>query len=149
MLKQWWQRERWKNKNRFTVIGKKATLHVQHSLSLNISLLLFSTATTWNFQKLPGYTFYGGNVVHVLVHFFPTVVHFHPVGCQHFSFSHCRCKISCCSSNKKCLLCFFYLALVLFFRWASLACHLTLSFSLSLSLFSKFVDMTINLNLIL
>ena len=38
-----------------------------------------------------------------------------------------------------------------FSRWALLACRLAFSFSvcLSLSLFSKFVDMTINLNLIL
>ena len=39
------------------------------TLSLYISLPLFWTTTTWNFQKLPGYTFYGGNVIRVLVHF--------------------------------------------------------------------------------
>ena len=63
---------------------------------------------------------------YVLVHFFPTVIHFHPSGCQHFSFSHCYYKISCCSSNKKCLLCFFYLTLDLFLvelRWLSAAIH--------------------------
>ena len=46
-------------------IRKKATLRIQHTF-LYISLLLFSTTTTSNFQKLPGYTFYGGNVVRVL-----------------------------------------------------------------------------------
>ena len=45
----------------------------------------------------------------------------------------------------------FFLSRSCFFsRWASLACRLTFSFlCLSLSLFSKFVDMTINLSLIL
>ena len=33
---------------------------------------------------------------------------------QHFSFSHHRYKISRCLSQKKCLLCFFYLALAFF-----------------------------------
>ena len=59
-------------------------------------------------------------------------------------------QILCCSSNKKCLLCFFYLALALFpfeLRWP--VALLSLFLCLSLPLFSKFVDMTINLNLIL
>ena len=38
------------------------------TLFLYISLPLFCTTTTWNFQKLPSHTFYGGNVVRVLVH---------------------------------------------------------------------------------
>ena len=63
-------------------------------------------------------------------------------------------KFSCCSSNKKMsLLCFLSLALDLcrpFSRWASLACRLlSLFLCLSLALYSKFVDMTINLSLIL
>ena len=55
--------------------------------------------------------------------------------------------------TKKCLLCFLSLALDLcrpFSRWASLACRLlSLFLCLSLALYSKFVDMTINLSLIL
>ena len=55
--------------------------------------------------------------------------------------------------TKKCLLCFLSLALDLcrpFSRWASLACRpLSLFLCLSLVLYSKFVDMTINLSLIL
>ena len=35
-----------------------------------ISLLLLCAITTWNFQKLPSYTFYGGTVVCVPVPFF-------------------------------------------------------------------------------
>ena len=106
---------------------------------LYISLPLFCTTTTWNFQKLPGYTFYEGNVVHVLVHFFH---------CR--SFSPWCYKISCCSSNKNVSFVFFYLALALFLaepRWP--VALLPLFLCLSLSLFSKFVDMTINLNLML
>ena len=56
-------------------------------------------------------------------------------------------------STKKCLLCFLSLAPDLcrpFYRWASLACRLlSLSLGLSLALHSNFVDMTINLSLIL
>ena len=66
---EWW-------KTTLVLINKKATLHVQHTF-LYISLPLFCTTTTWNFQKLLSYTFYGGNVVRVLVHFFFTVAHFH------------------------------------------------------------------------
>ena len=58
-----------------------------------------------------------------------------------------------CSSNKQWLLCFLSLALDLcrpFSRWVSLACGLlSLFLCLSLALYSKFVDMTINLRLIL
>ena len=58
------------------------------------------------------------------------------------------------SQQKKCFLCFFFcLALYLcrrFSRWASLACRLlSLFLCLSLALYSKFVDMTIDLSLIL
>ena len=51
------------------LISKKTILKVQHTF-LYISLPLFCTTTTWNFQKLPGYTFFGGKVVLVFVHFF-------------------------------------------------------------------------------
>ena len=56
-------------------------------------------------------------------------------------------KFSCCSSNKICLLCFLSLALAINRSfWLSLACRLlSLYLCLSLSLYSKFVDMTINL----
>ena len=72
-----------------TTIGlfnKKTTLHVQHTFFLYISLPLFCTTTTWNFQKLPSYTLYGGNVVPVVVHFF-SLAHFHIGGRKDFSFS--------------------------------------------------------------
>ena len=43
---------------------------------LYISLPLFCTTTTWNFQKLLSYMFYGGNVVRVPVHFFSLLLIF-------------------------------------------------------------------------
>ena len=142
--REWW-------KTRIGLISKKATLHVQYTF-LYISLSLFCTTTSWNFQKLLSYTFYGGNVVRVLVHFFLTVAYFH-LALVAASISHfvtVATKFSCCSSNKKCLLCFFSLALDLFrpfSRWASLACRLlSLFLCLSPALYSKFVDMTIRLN---
>ena len=62
-------------------------------------------------------------------------------------------KFSCCSSHKKCLLCFLSLTLDLcrpFSRLVSLACRvLSLFLCLSVALYSKFVDTTINLTLIL
>ena len=85
--------ERWK-----TTIGissKKANLHVP--------LPLFCTTSTWNFQKLLSYTFYGGNVARFLVHPFFTAAHFYfalVAACiSHFVTA--ATKLSCCSSNKK------------------------------------------------
>ena len=93
-------RERWK-----TTIGliSKKQLCTCSTLFLYISLPLFCTTTTWNFQKLLSYTFYGGNVVRVLVHFFFTAAHFH-LALVAASISHfvtAATKFSCCSSNKK------------------------------------------------
>ena len=84
-------------------------------------------------------------------------------GRQHLSFCHRRYKIFMLfSSNKKCLLCFFCLfvcfffylslqisfALFLFeFRWP--VAYFLFFLRLSLALYSKFVDITINLSLIL
>ena len=84
-------------------------------------------------------TFYGGNVVRVLVHFFFIAAHFHLalVAASFSYFVTAATKCSCCSSNKKkCFLRFFSLAVDLcrpFSHWASLACSLTFSFSLSFS----------------
>ena len=94
----------------------------------------------WNFQKLLSYTSFGGNVVHVLVHFVFLLA------LVAASVSHvvtAATTFSCCSSNKK-------MSPLFFSRWASLACRLlSLLLCLSLALYSKFVDMTINLSLML
>ena len=144
--------ERWKTT--IGLISKKATLHVQHTF-LYISLPLFCTTTTWNFQKLPSYTFYGGNVVRVPVHFFslPLIFTLHWWPLAFLILSPPLQNFHVVLPTKKCLLCFLSLALDLcrpFSRWASLACRLlSLFLCLSLALYSKFVDMTINLSLIL
>ena len=94
-------------------------------------------------QKLPGYTFYEGSVVRVLVHFvFSLLLLFTPLAAT---------KFDVVPPTKKCLLRFFSLALVLLLvalHWpVALRSHFL---PLSLSLYSKFVDTTIiNLSLIL
>ena len=68
--------ERWKTA--IGLISKKKQLCTCCSLFLHISLPLFCTTTTWNFRKLLSCTFYGGNVVRVLVHFsFFIATHYH------------------------------------------------------------------------
>ena len=140
-----------KNGEKTTIglISKKATL--QHTF-------LICTTTTWNFQKLPSYTFYEENVVCNLTHFFFTATHFHlwPLAFL-INFLNAASNFSCCpNSNKECLLCFSSPALALFHffsHWASLDYRLHV-----LSLFSVFLlfcipncghDNNINLSLIL
>ena len=111
---------------------------MQHNF-LYIILPLFCTTTT--------------NFVRVVVHFFspPLIFTLMAPSISHFLTG--NTKFSCCSSNKKGLLCFLSLGLVLcrsFSRWASPVCRLlSLILCLSLYLYSKFVDMTVNLSLIL
>ena len=82
------------------LISKKATLHVQHTF-LYISLPWFCTTITWNFQKLLSFTFSGGNVIRVLVHFF-SAAHFHlAFDWWPLAFLTAATKFSCCSFNKK------------------------------------------------
>ena len=144
-------------KDNKTTIGpiSKKQLCTCSTLFLYISLPLFCTTTTWNFQKLLSYTFYGGNVVRVLVHFFslPLIFTLHWWPLAFLILSPPLQNFHVVLPTKKCLLCFLSLALDLcrpFSRWASLACRLlSLFLCLSLALYSKFVDMTINLRLIL
>ena len=136
------------------LISKKAI--TCSTLFLYISLPLFCTTTTWNFQKLLSYTFYGGTVVRFLVQFFfslPLIFTLHWWPLAFLILSPPLQNFHVVLPTKKCLLCFLSLALDLcrpFSRWASLACRLlSLFLCLSLALYSKFVDMTINLSLIL
>ena len=144
--------ERWK-----TTIGliSKKQLCTCSTLFLYISLpLLYCTITTWNFQKLLScfmeemslvflFTFFSLPLIFFLhwwllafLILLPPLQNFHVI-----------------LSTKKCLLCFLSLAPDLchpFSHWASLACRLlSLFLGLSLALHSKFVDMTINVSLIL
>ena len=128
--------ERWKTTK--VKLAKKSNF-ARAAHFLYISLPFICTNTTWNFQKLPSYRFYGGNVVRVLVHFFSltliSTLHWRPLAflvlpppLQNFHVV---------LPTKKCLLCFPSFALDLCRRfqscWASLACHLLSSFSLSFS----------------
>ena len=98
---------------------------------LYISLPLFCTNTTWNVQTLPSYTFYEGNAVCVLVHFFfslPLIFTWVVANISHF-----LTPTFHGSSNKKCLLCFFLisaLALSLFFSLSFAGLSPTFSFSI-------------------
>ena len=102
--------ERWKQQ--WIQLAKKQ-LCTCSTLFLFISLPLFWTTTMWNFQKLLSSMFYGGNVVHVIVHFFFTAAHFHlalvAASISHFFTT--TTKFSCCSPNKKMSPLFFYLLL--------------------------------------
>ena len=102
--------------------------------------------------------FFEGKVIRVLVHFFFTatsLTHFHPalVATSISPFVTTTTKFSCCYSNKK-MSPFFYLSLQIsaaFFlverRWPA-AYFVFFSGCFSLLLYSKFVDVTINLSLI-
>ena len=147
------------------LINKKATLQAQHTFFVHFfAVVLHDYNVKWKFQNIPSYTFYGGNVVHVVVFF---------VFCLFAFFFHCRSfspwwplaflifssplqNFRVVFPTKNVSFCFFFflsLALALcrsFLRLASLACCLLSPFlCLSLSLYSKFVGTTINLSLIL
>ena len=95
---------------------------------LNISLPLFCTITTWNFQKRACYMFNGGSVVFLFT-FFSLPLIFTLVAATNFP---------CCSSNKKCLLCFFISrsgSLSLFFSLSFAVLSPSFSFSLFFSLY--------------
>ena len=94
-------------------------------------------------QKLPGYTFYEGSVVCVLVHFvLSLLLLFTPLAATKFDVVPPTKNVSFV----------FSLSLQLFFSlsFAGMLSYFSLFLCLSLSLYSKFVDMTnINLSLIL
>ena len=86
---------------------------MQHTF-LYISLPLFCTTTTWNFQKLPSYTFYGGNVVCGPVHFLslPFILTLVAASISHFLTA--AIKFSCNFSKKLVFFVFLSLALAFF-----------------------------------
>ena len=137
------------------LISKKAILQMQHTFWY-ISLPLFCTTTTWNFQKLLSWTFYGGNVIRILIHFFfslPLIftLHWWPLAFLIFSPPLKNCHVVLPTKKMSPLL-FISCSRSLspFFSLSFPGCHLlSLFLCLSFALFSKFVDMTINLSLIL
>ena len=102
-----------------------------------------------NNVKLPGYSFYGGNVARVL-HFFSLSLIFTLVAPSISHFLTAATKFHVVPPTKNVSFVFLSLALALFLdklRWPFAL--LSLFLCLSLSLFSKFGGMTINLNVIL
>ena len=50
------------------LINKKATLQAQHTFFVHFfAVVLHDYNGKWKFQNIPSYTFYGGNVVHVVL----------------------------------------------------------------------------------
>ena len=116
-------------------------------------LPFFCTTATWNFQKLlRRYTLFGGNVAACSRSLFFTAAHFH-LGLVAASISHfatAATKFSCCSSNKNMSPLFFISLYRPFSRLSFAGLPPTFLFlCLSLALYSKFVDKTIYLSLIL
>ena len=137
------------------LISKKATLHVQHSFFVHFFCRCFARLqreTSRNFLV----TRFMEEMSYVFSFtFFFTAAQFHPVHWWPLAFlifspppQNCHVVLP----TKKCLLCCLSLSLDLccpFSGWASLACRLlSLFLCLSLPLFSKFVDVTVNLSLI-
>ena len=132
--------ENGKKKQEQVLISKKATLHVQHTFFVHFFPFVLSDYNV----ELPETSW-----LHVL---------WRKCRCRSFSarwpqqlsFSHHRYKISYCSYNTRRSPLFFLSRSSSFSRSASLGVALlSLFLCLSLSLYSKFVDMTINLSLIL
>ena len=142
------------------LISKKATLHLQHTFFVHLFAVVLQDYNV----KLPetsffnSYTFYGGNVLLAVSFTYfsvPLIFTLHWWPLAFLIFSPPLQNFHVVLPTKKCLPYFLSLALDLcrpLSRWASLACllfSLFLCLSLSLSLYSKFVDMKINLSLIL
>ena len=134
------QRERRRNNDR-SIISKKSNLARAAHFFVHFFAVVFHDCNV----KLLSYTFYRGNVVLVLVHYFSLplffTLHWWPLAFLILSppLQNSRKKMS-----------FLSLTLQLwppFSRWASLACApLSLFLCLSLVLYSKFVDVTITLS---
>ena len=135
------------------LISKKASLHVQHTFFCTFLCRCF----LYDYNvKVPEtqYTFFGGNVVCVLVHFLFHFCSFSPCigGRQNSSCCHHRYKIFMLFfQQKNSSFVFFYLSLqisvalfIVELRWPAVY-----FLCLSPALYSKFVYMTINLSLIL
>ena len=127
---------------------------MQHTVSVHFFAVVLHDYNVKSSRNLLVTRFYGGNVIRVLIHFFcfspPLIFTLVAASISHFLTA--ATKFSCCSSNKKNVSFAFYYSRVRacrsFSRRASLTCRL-LSLYLCLSLYSIFVDMTINASLIL
>ena len=133
------------------LISKKATLHVQHTFFVHF----FAVVLHDHNVKLPETFFWRKcrTCSRSLFFSLPLIFSLHWWPLAFLILSPLLQNFHVVLPTKKFLLCFLSLALDLcrpFSRWASLACRLlSLFLCLSLALYSKFVDMTINLSLIL
>ena len=141
--------ERWKTT--IGLISKKATLHVQHTFFVHFFAVVLHDHNVklpetflWRKCRTCSRSLFFSLPLIFSLHWWPLAFLILSPPLQNFHVV---------LPTKKCLLCFLSLALNLcrpFSRWASLACRLlSLFLCLSLALYSKFVDMTINLSLIL
>ena len=139
-------REQWKTTA--GLISRKATLQVQHTFFVYFFAVVLQDYM-WNFLVT---RFMEGMSYVLLFPFFslPLIFTLHWWLLAFLILSPPLQNFHVVLPTKKCLLCFLSLALDLcrpFSRWASLACRLlSLFLCLSLALYSKFVDMTINLS---
>ena len=119
---------------------KKGTLHGQHTFFVHCFAVVLHDYTTSDLQKIPSYTFYGGSVVRVLVHYFLLPL----IYTLHYWWPLAFLILSP-------LLQFFFKSPSPFFSLSFTGLPPTFSFCLSffLALYSKFVDMTTYLSLIL
>ena len=133
------------------LISKKATLHVQHTFFVHFFAVVLHDHNVklpetflWRKCRTCSRSLFFSLPLIFTLHWWPLAFLILSPPLQNFHVV---------LPTKKCLLCFLSLALDLcrpFSRWASLACRLlSLFLCLSLALYSKFVDMTINLSLIL
>ena len=128
-----------------------------HLLNISLNTLFFAVVLHDYIMKLPAtssYTLYGPNFMCSYLLVLLLLLIFTLVAASISHFLPTAIKFSCCSSNKNVSFVIFSLSLALchsFSCWALLASLLLSLFRLclSLSLHSKFVDMTINLSLIL
>ena len=140
--------KRWK-----TTIGliSKSNFSCEAHFLCTFLCRFFCTSTTWNFQKLLSYTFYGGNVVRVPVHFFslPLVFTLHWWPLAFLILSPPLQNFHVVLPTKMSPL--FFISLYRPFSRLSFAGlpPTFLFLCLSLALYSKFVDKTIYLSLIL
>ena len=138
-------------KTTICLIGKKETLYVQHTCFCTFLCRCFA-----RLHRETSRNFLVTRFIEDISYLFLFTLFFHSCSFSPWwplAFLIFSPPLQNSSSNKNCLLCFLSLALALcrsFSRWASLACRLlSLFLYLSLSLYSKFVDMTIDLSLIL
>ena len=131
-----------------SLVSRKATLHVQHTFFCTFLCRCFARPTTRNFQKLLSYRFFSFTFFSLPLIF---TLHWWPLA--FLILSPPEQNFHVVLPTKKCLLCFLSLTLNLcrpFSRCASPACRLlSLFLCVSLALYFKFVDVTINLRLIL